>query len=1163
MSAGAVKAGGVFVEIGADPRQFFNALNRVNKALGSMGRAVAGAGARATAIGVGTLAPFAAAVQQGAAYQSTLLNIQASTGATAAELDKLRAASMQMSQAMGVGPTQVTQSFLELLKAGMSVEQVLNGAGKAAIEFAAVGGMDVAQAAVVMSDAMNVFGVDAAKAANSISSAADASSTSIELLSQSFSMVSAVGALANQSIDDISAALAVLANAGVKGSDAGTSLKTMLLRLMAPAEDSVKALTSIGLSTNSFRDASGKMLPLIKIIETLNGKLGDMDQAAKDDIFRRIFGQDAIRAAAILTSTGVDGFHKMSDAMSGALPVGEKFKTLMSGLEGAGKQVLAALQRLAIVISDSVGSSLTDLVKPVLGLINGLAGFASKNKETVAAVAKFGVVAVALGGALTALGVSLQVTSFAFAGIGKAALFAISPLTLLTSVAADVGGLFLSAVPGVVRLGAATGSSMAVATVSVTRFAGAAAAQLASFAASSASGFASAAGVAGRYAASLAGVFASQFKIARFIGGTFAGSIVSAFSKTVMAVAPLRTSVLALGPAFGFISKGAIALGSDIARLAAPLAAPFIAAGSEVARFASGVAAQIGSYISSVASAVAATVTSTAKIAAAWVGNCLKSIYTFSAGVAAQIGAYIASIGAAVGATVASAARIAVSWVATAFPATVAFASGAVAAIATYIGSTVAAAAASVTNAVKSGAAWIASGLPGVLGFVGGAVAGIATYLGAAASAVAGSVASAAAVAAAWLAPLAPFALLAAAIGGAAALAYSFSGQIKGAFAGLGELVGQAGSAIGNTFNGVVSDASVVFSDLASTASTTFNGIYEAVSAGDLAGAMDVLWAGLLAGWLRGVEALMGYVDPWVTLFQNTFTYLGTEIAVVWEQMWTGLSSIANTLGAALMGAFDNIINGVLASWDTLEAGILKSWNYIQSFFKKGFDLKKENEKVDSKMAARARERELARPGVEGRTAKAAKENEQAAKESQARVDAMRAGADATAQGRFDENQRRADERRAATQGAEQRLRDLVGGQAETRARNQHAEDLGTNIANVKSVEGLRELAGEFHTLAAAGRLTTEQENKLSDALDAATERIMGEGATVDAAAKAGEGAAAAGAGGPSKAEVAGTFSAAALGGIGFGSSLDQKQLDALNQIARNTDPGNMATVAA
>ena len=141
--------------------------------------------------------------------------------------------------------------FLELLKAGMPLEKVLNGAGEAAIQFAKVGQMNVAQAAVVMSDAMSVFGVDANKAANAISSAADASSTSIEGLAQAFSMTSAVAALANQKIDDVSAALAILANNGVKGSDAGTSLKTMLMRLMAPADDAVGALDQLGLTVES------------------------------------------------------------------------------------------------------------------------------------------------------------------------------------------------------------------------------------------------------------------------------------------------------------------------------------------------------------------------------------------------------------------------------------------------------------------------------------------------------------------------------------------------------------------------------------------------------------------------------------------------------------------------------------------------------------------------------------------------------------------------------------------------------------------------------------------------------------------------------------------------------------------------------------------------
>lgn len=825
-----VKAGGVYVEIGADPRAFFRTLNRVNKAMGNMGRSLAGAGAKLGGMGVASLAPFAAAVRAGAGYQSTLLNIQASTGATAAELDKLKSASMQMSAAMGKGPTEIAGSFLELLKAGMSVEQVLGGAGKAAIEFAAVGQMDVAQAAVVMADAMNVFGVDASKAANSISSAADASSTSIELMSQSFAQVSAVAALANQSIDTTSAALAILANAGVKGSDAGTSLKTMLMRLMAPADDAVGALTQIGLSVASFRGADGKMKPLVEIIGTLNGALGGMDQAAKDDIFRRIFGSDAIRAAAILTSSGVDGFNAMTGAMGGALSVGEKYKTLMSGLAGAGSQVMAAMERFAIAISDAVAPALMSVVTPLVGFINGLADLATNNKEAVANIAKFGVAAVAVGGALTGLGLSLQAASFGFGGILKA-----------------VGAL-----------------------------------------------------------------------------GSIVGLVVSPVGLVVAAVAGL----VMLGP------------------------------------------------------------------------------------------------------------------------------------------------------------------------------------------------------------------------------------QLKGAFSGALDGVAEMAGSVGESFRAMAADGMVVFSDLATTATTTFNGIYEAIAAGDLAGAMDVLWAGLYAGWLRGVEALMGAVDPWISTFQNTFTYLGTEVAVAWENLWTSLAKILAINGAIIQGALDNLFNGIAVTFDNIEATASKALNLAQKAANPFMNLQEANAKVDAEMKDRADKREKERPGLKGRLAQAEQDNIERQAKSDERVRAMREAADQTAQGREEKNAQRRDERRAATQAAEANLGNMTKGKRETRARNSDFAELLKEIEGASSLDQLRDLYTQFDALSSNGRLTSGQSATLEAALEDAQERVSKAGSSMggkSAQKQVEEGAAGAGLGGPSQAQVVGTFSSVGLGGLGFGSSLAQKQLDVMKKIEENT----------
>ena len=793
MSATAVRGGQVFIEIGADPKKFFAALNGLQKRIGQMGSSMSSLGTKMAGLGAATLAPFALAVRQGSAFQSTLLNIKASTGATATELDSLKAAALQMSAAMGVGPTQITQSFLELLKAGMSVEQVLGGAGKAAVEFAAVGQMDVAAAGVVMADAMKVFGVTADVAANALSSAADASSTSIEGISQAFSQVSAVAALANQSLGDTSAALAILANAGIKGSDAGTSLKTMLLRLMAPADEAVGALDAIGLSVSSFRNADGSMKPLVDIIGTLNGALGGMDQAAKDDIFRQIFGSDAIRAAAVLTSTGVEGFNAMTGAMGGAASVGDKFKTIMSGLAGAAGTIFAALERLSVAATDALGPALMDLSVPITELVDGIANFIRENEALFISFAKGVAIFTAAGLAIAGIGAALTLVSLAMGVV-------LSPVVLIVA--------------------------------------------------------------------------------------------------------------------------GVAALGVAIAAM---------------------------------------------------------------------------------------------------------------------------------------------------------------------------------------------------------------SGSLSG---------------------------------LSAIAATAFGGIYDAIVAGDLASAMDILWASLYAGWLRGTESLMGAVDPWLSLFQNAFTILGAEIYKAWDSLWTGVGNVMTTAGAYLMGAMDNIINPLLAAWDVLEAGIRKSWNRVQSLFKKGFNLKAENDKVDSEMEARKRQRELDRPGIEGRTDKAAKDNEKANKELEDRKKAVDANTEATMAERNAANQSNADARRAATQAAEDNVAGLSTGSKEKRTDTGIAMKLMESLASASSLEEITNIGSSIDALLERGNVSGELEQKLLDAYNSSFARVNVESSPASKQIKDGAGAAGADAA-ASQSQVAGTFSSASLGGMGFGSSLAQQSLDVQKKIEENTRVSEDGAVAA
>jgi TP901 family phage tail tape measure protein len=379
---------------------------------------------------------------------------------------------------------------------------------------------------------------------------------------------------------------------------------------------------------------------------------------------------------------------------------------------------------------------------------------------------------------------------------------------------------------------------------------------------------------------------------------------------------------------------------------------------------------------------------------------------------------------------------------------------------------------------------------------VGGAVAALGVALTTAGFAVMGLSAAMGALGGVMAALASPIALV---VGGLAAVV-AFGPQIAqgltAAFGNTGTLIGNAANTIAGPLRVAVQDAAIVLEDLGATAGKTFQGISDAITAGNLSGAMDMLWAGLVAGWLRGTQALMSYVDPWVTFLQNTFTYLSANVLNIWDSMSSGLLQGLVTMGAFIVGVADNIVNGVVATFDAMVAAVRKSWNWVQSFIVRGYNLAEENRKVDSEMAARAAQRSQDRPGVKGRLAEASEIRKGIRGRAQDSIDARNKAADATAAGRYDRNAQLAEERRAATLAAEARV---------------------------------DELAAKFAEEAAA--VVEEREKRTASALDL--------GGLGDAAGA-----------GQSRADVVGTFSAFAASGLGVGQNLQQKIADATKRTA-------------
>jgi TP901 family phage tail tape measure protein len=190
-------------------------------------------------------------------FEQSMNQLQAVSGATADQMAGLQAQALQLGADTSFSAGEAAQGMLELAKAGMSAKETGAAIG-GVMSLAAAGNLDLAQAAEITANALNAFNLPAAdsgRVADILAAAANSSSVEVTDMAQSFNMASAVFSSSGQSIDDLSTSIAILGNNGLKGSDAGTSLKTMMMRLTAPTKEAKKLMNELGIN---IYDAEGK-----------------------------------------------------------------------------------------------------------------------------------------------------------------------------------------------------------------------------------------------------------------------------------------------------------------------------------------------------------------------------------------------------------------------------------------------------------------------------------------------------------------------------------------------------------------------------------------------------------------------------------------------------------------------------------------------------------------------------------------------------------------------------------------------------------------------------------------------------------------------------------------------------------------------------------------
>lgn len=321
--------------------------------------------------GLAALSPFGLAINKAREFEQQLSNIK-SLGVTGEKMQQVEKLAMEMGAKTKFSAFEAAQGIEELLKAGVSLEKVMDKNGlSGALDLAVAGGLKLADAAEIASTALNAFRADnltIRDAGNILAGAANASATDVMTLRFSLQAVSAVASGVGLSFLDTSKALAIFANNGLKGSDAGTSLKAMLMNLQPRTKEQIATFQKLGLMTaqgaNAFYDAKGQIKSMAEIAGLLSNSLKNLTPQQRSFALETMFGSDAVRAGNILYKEGAKGINDMQKEMT-KFTAASVAKERLNNFNGSIEMLMGSIDTILIQVGQIFLPMLTRLVQVV------------------------------------------------------------------------------------------------------------------------------------------------------------------------------------------------------------------------------------------------------------------------------------------------------------------------------------------------------------------------------------------------------------------------------------------------------------------------------------------------------------------------------------------------------------------------------------------------------------------------------------------------------------------------------------------------------------------------------------------------------------------------------------------------------------------------------
>ena len=333
----------------------------LGSALGIAGKLGAGIG---VALGLGSVASDIVSV--GAEYQSQLNTMAAVSQATAGQMDAVRAKARELGNDIsltGTSASDAAAAMTELAKNGLTVTQSME-ASKGTLQLAAAAQIDAAQAATIQGQALQAFGLgaqEAGRVSDILAGSANASAAEITDVAQALQQAGTVSHAFGVSIDDASTAIAMFANAGITGSDAGTLLKTSLLALTDQGKPAQNAIHDLGLTVY---DAQGKFVGLPSLIGQLNAASNRMTEEQYQAATATLFGSDAMRFASIAAGKTTEDFNALRESVTRQGQAAEVAAAQTKGLPGALERLANAKEDLTLGLFEALQDDLVAAAAP-------------------------------------------------------------------------------------------------------------------------------------------------------------------------------------------------------------------------------------------------------------------------------------------------------------------------------------------------------------------------------------------------------------------------------------------------------------------------------------------------------------------------------------------------------------------------------------------------------------------------------------------------------------------------------------------------------------------------------------------------------------------------------------------------------------------------------